>query len=49
MKKLPKVLPEYKITKSNKQPFDVKWEELMGDDHSEAWREKCVWGSYDLP
>lgn len=30
MKKLPEVLPEYKIEISTEVPFDIKWEELMG-------------------
>ena len=49
MKKLPKVLPEYKITKSDKKPFDVKWEELMGWFLVPKLGEKLSWGMYDLP
>ncbi|MDD3882572.1 MAG: sigma-70 family RNA polymerase sigma factor [Eubacteriales bacterium] len=30
MKKLPEIMPEYKIVKSAKEPFSVVWEELMG-------------------
>ena len=49
MKKLPKVLPAYKITKSDKKPFDVKWEELMGWFLVPKLGEKLSWGMYDLP
>ena len=28
MKTLPKVLPNYTIEKSDKEPFSVKWEEI---------------------
>ncbi|MBQ6094550.1 MAG: RNA polymerase sigma factor, partial [Lachnospiraceae bacterium] len=30
MKRLPESMPEYKIEKTDKEPFAVKWEELMG-------------------
>ena len=30
MKKLPDLLPSYTIEESDKTPFAVKWEELMG-------------------
>lgn len=30
MSRLPEFIPEYKIEAMNKEPFAVKWEELMG-------------------
>ena len=49
MKKLPDVLPEYSITKSEKQPFSVIWEELMGWFIVPRLGEKISWGLYDMP
>lgn len=49
MKKLPEYLPEYKITKHNKEPFNVKWEELMGWFLVPKLGEKLTWGIYDIP
>lgn len=49
MKKLPEFLPEYTITKSGKEPFPVKWEELMGWFLIPKLGEKLSWGMYDIP
>lgn len=49
MKKLPEMMPEYKITKSDKEPFVVKWEELMGWFLVPKLGEKLSWGMYDMP
>lgn len=49
MKKLPEFLPEYKIEPSNKPPFSVKWEELMGWFLVPKLGEKLSWGIYDIP
>lgn len=49
MKKLPEFLPEYKIVKSNKAAFEVKWEELMGWFLIPKLGEKLSWGMYDIP
>ena len=49
MKKLPEFLPEYKIEASEKKPFDVKWEELMGWFLVPKLEEKLSWGMYDIP
>lgn len=49
MKQLPKVLPEYTITKVEKEVFPVKWEELMGWFIVPREGEKLSWGMYDFP
>lgn len=49
MKKLPEFLPEYTITKSEKESFPVKWEELMGWFLIPKLGEKLSWGMYDIP
>lgn len=49
MKKLPDLLPEYTITRSDKEPFPVVWEELMGWFLVPKPGEKLSWGMYDLP
>ena len=49
MKRLPEFIPEYKIEVSNKMPFDVKWEELMGWFLVPKLGEKISWGMYDIP
>ena len=48
MKKLPEILPEYKIEKSEMEPFGVKCEELMGFCVIPRLNEKNTWGSYDV-
>ena len=49
MKKMPKILPEYKIESVNEPPFSVKWEELMGWFLVPKLGEKLSWGMYDIP
>lgn len=49
MKKLPELMPEYKIEESNEPPFAVKWEELMGWLMIPKLGEKLSWGMYDIP
>ncbi len=49
MKKLPGILPEYKIEESPLPPFPVKWEELMGWFLVPKLGEKISWGMYDIP
>ena len=49
MSKLPETLPEYKIIKSEKAPFTVKWEELMGWFIVPKLGEKISWAMYDFP
>lgn len=49
MKKLPEILPEYKIEPSDLPPFAVKWEELPGWSLIPRLGEKLTWGLYDMP
>ena len=49
MKRLPELIPEYKIEASTKAPFSVKWEELMGWFLIPKLGEKLSWGMYDIP
>lgn len=49
MKKLPEILPEYSIKVLDSVPFDVKCEELMGQNIIPRLGETCLWGSYDMP
>lgn len=49
MKKLPFILPDYTIEKSEKEPFSVKWEELMGWFLVPKEGERLSWGMYDMP
>lgn len=47
MKKLPKILPEYAITKSGKEPFEVRCEELKGLSIIPREGERTLWGIYN--
>ncbi len=47
MKRLPEIIPEYKIKKSSKVPFSVKWEELWGLFIVPKTDEKLTWGIYE--
>lgn len=49
MKTLPEILPEFKIKKIDKPPFEVKWEELMGWFLVPKEGEKLSWAMYDMP
>lgn len=49
MKKLPKLIPEYKIEVCPEAPFAVKWEELMGWFLVPKLGERLSWGIYDIP
>lgn len=49
MKRLPEGMPEYTIAKTDKEPFAVKWEELMGWFLVPKLGEKISWGMYDQP
>ena len=49
MKKLPELIPEYKIEANSEAPFSVKWEELMGWFLIPKLGEKLSWGMYDIP
>lgn len=47
--KIPEFLPEYKIEETDKTPFAVKWQELMGWFLIPKMGEKICWGIYDMP
>lgn len=49
MKKLPALMPQYKIEVSAEAAFAVKWEELMGWFLVPKLGEKLSWGMYDIP
>ena len=49
MIRLPKSIPEYKIIQSDKEPFAVRWEELMGWFIVPKVGEKLTWAIYDQP
>ncbi|MBQ3907533.1 MAG: RNA polymerase sigma factor [Lachnospiraceae bacterium] len=49
MKRLPESMPKYQIEKTDKEPFEVKWEELMGWFLVPRLGEKLSWGMYDQP
>lgn len=49
MSKLPNILPAYKIIKSDKAPFEVEWQELMGWLIVPKLNEKITWAMYDFP
>ncbi len=49
MKHLPNLIPDYTITPSDKAPFPVVWEEMMGWFIVPKLGESCTWGMYDRP
>lgn len=49
MKKLPEYLPEYKIVRSELEPFTVKWEELQGWLMIPRVGNELTWGLFDMP
>lgn len=49
MKRLPDILPEYTIEKSELEPFEVRWEELQGWLLIPRVGENLTWGLYDMP
>lgn len=49
MKKMPEIMPEYRIIPNGKEPFAVKWEELMGWFIVPKQGEKLCWAMYDFP
>lgn len=49
MKKLPNVLPDYTIAWTEREPFPVRWEEIMGWFIVPRLGEKCNWAMYDWP
>lgn len=49
MHKLPESMPRYTIAQSDKTPFPVKWEELMGWFIVPRLGETLSWAMYDFP
>ncbi|MGB4596094.1 MAG: sigma-70 family RNA polymerase sigma factor [Anaerolineaceae bacterium] len=49
MKNLPTTLPEYTITRLDSDPFEVRWEEMMGWLIVPRLGEELKWGLYDWP
>lgn len=49
MTKLPEMMPEYTIIKSDEEPFTVKFEELSNWFIVPRINEKVSWASYDFP
>ncbi len=49
MKKLPEMMPEYRIRPDARTPFSVKWEELMGWFLIPRMGERISWGTYEMP
>ncbi len=49
MKKMPRRMPEYTIEECAREPFSVKWEELMGWFLVPKLGEKLSWALYDMP
>lgn len=47
--KLPLFMPEYTIAPSDKAPFTVRWEEIMGWFIVPRLGEKISWAMYDFP
>ena len=48
-KKMPEILPEYRITKIDDEPFEVVWEELMGWFLIPKEGNRLRFGIYDFP
>ena len=48
-KKMPEIMPEYTITKLDAEPFEVRWEEIMGWFIVPRLGEKLSWAMYDFP
>ena len=49
MKKMPEIMPDYRIIPSNEPAFHVKWEELMGWFIVPRLGEELSWAMYDFP
>ncbi len=49
MKKMPEIMPEYRIIPREEKPFPVKWEELMGWFIVPRQGERLCWAMYDFP
>ncbi|MBR5343287.1 MAG: RNA polymerase sigma factor [Oscillospiraceae bacterium] len=49
MKKLPNIMPDYTIEWTDKEPFPLRWEEIMGWFIVPRLGEKLSWAMYDFP
>lgn len=49
MTKLPEYMPEYTIRRVDQEPFEARWEELIGWEIVPKLGEKLSWGLYDFP
>ncbi len=49
VKQLPEIMPEYRITKIDEPPFEVRWEEMTGWFIVPRVGEKLAFGIYDQP
>lgn len=49
MKRLPEIMPKYRITEVDKPPFEVRWEEMMGWFIVPKLGEKLSFGIYEQP
>ena len=49
MKKMPNILPDYTIEWTDKEPFPLRWEEIMGWFIVPRLGEKLSWAMYDWP
>jgi hypothetical protein len=49
MSKLPEILPEYTITRTDKPLYSVKWEEILGWFFIPKLGRKLSWAIYDQP
>ena len=49
MKKLPMIMPDYTIERTDGEPFSVRWEEIMGWFIVPRLGEKLSWAMYDWP
>jgi len=49
MKNLPMMMPDYRISRLDKEPFAVKWEEMMGWFVVPKLSEEITWAIYDYP
>lgn len=49
MKKLPEIMPDYTIEWTDKEPFPVRWEEIMGWFIVPRLGETLSWAMYDFP
>lgn len=49
MKRLPEIMPKYRITMIDEPPFEIRWEEMMGWFIVPKLGERLAFGIYDQP